>query len=562
MRNAFRDDVDDNYVFAVLVSSSQSTYAYCECKDGKDAQETAEKLKSYIGCQVKIKGQIASMSLETARRHLRQAINFSPSNGITVLSRPTTDPFDAPSLAGKPPELSEIDTCGKRRVSGVVLARWRGNRFLIQAENGEANRILLRDSPPPKVGECVECVGEVATDLYNYNIFDAQWRPAKKKIDFSATTTVLRLKDFFTFDGRMIIATSIHGKTIRTIGTLKSVLTDENGFQRLLIGDGAYKIIVDCSAVPDAVKSLREGCELEVTGIGVIERENWHPNLVFPHVTSVFLVPRATADIKTLRQPPWWTPARLTTVLVSLLILIAIILVWNASLRILVVRKSRALLKEQALKLSETLKVDERTRLAAELHDFHSQNLTAIAYRISAAKNACTNPQSETAQNLSIASRMLKSCRTELRRCLWDLRNDALDEPDFAFAIRKTVQPISGNIQVSVRFSGRRTAISDSTAHGILSTLRELTANAINHGHATDIRIAGEARSDGIRFSVRDNGCGFDPTTRLGQDNGHFGLDGIKERLDRFGGSITIKSAPGHGTYIRLTIAPPQQILS
>ena len=552
--NVFRDDVDSECTFVTLATSNGTAYAY--------TRSDFELLLPYIGCRVRLFGSVMPMAEPNIRQHLRQALLFSSTNNITVLSQPDKRPFNAPPLTEAPPALSEIDVCGPRRATGVVLARWHGDTFILRTPSGDTIIVRLWGQTPPDCGAAVEAVGEVATDLYHYNLFQAQWRPAGEASGGNDEPLSLPLSEIFLKNDKRIISTRIHGRTIRVRGTLKSVLADENGFRRLLVGDGDHRIIADCSALPDAVAPLREGCELEVTGIGILARENWHPNLVFPRVTGVFLVPRTAADVQVLRQPSWWTPARLATALVLLLALLAVILVWNVSLRILVARKSHALLKEQSLKLTETLKVNERTRLAAELHDFHSQNLTALAYQISAAKNACTAPRSETARGLSVASRMLKSCRTELRRCLWDLRNDALDEPDFAAAIRKTVLPISGTARVRVRFAGRRAAISDSTAHGILSVLRELTANAVNHGRATDVRIAGEVRADGIRLSVRDNGCGFDPATRPGQDNGHFGLDGIKERLNRLGGRIDIESAPGKGTYVRLSVTSPQQAQS
>jgi signal transduction histidine kinase len=105
-----------------------------------------------------------------------------------------------------------------------------------------------------------------------------------------------------------------------------------------------------------------------------------------------------------------------------------------------------------------------------------------------------------------------------------------------------------------VRFAGPRTAISDSTAHGVLNAVRELVSNAVRHGEAAKIRIAGEVRSGTLRVSVRDDGCGFDPANRPGQAEGHFGLDGIAERIERLGGTFEIKSAPGKGTKATIQI--------
>ena len=100
-----------------------------------------------------------------------------------------------------------------------------------------------------------------------------------------------------------------------------------------------------------------------------------------------------------------------------------------------------------------------------------------------------------------------------------------------------------------MRFAGPRAAISDSTAHGVLNAVRELVANAVRHGGAAKIRIAGEVRTGTLNISVRDDGCGFDTSTRPGQTDGHFGLDGIVERVERLGGTFEIESSPGKGTY-------------
>ena len=153
---------------------------------------------------------------------------------------------------------------------------------------------------------------------------------------------------------------------------------------------------------------------------------------------------------------------------------------------------------------------------------------------------------------------MLLSCRADLRRCLWDLKSDALNEPDFAKAIERTAEPVSGNASLQVRFAVKRHLLSDSTAHAILSICRELVSNAVRHGKADKVQIAGELKDEAIRFSVRDNGLGFEPEKRPGQADGHFGLDGVAERIRRFNGQLQIDSHPGQGTHIVVTLRPKE----
>ena len=557
--NVFLDDVDENTIFIALNCDGKMTYAY---RQGTDAANELPRLRQYIGCKISAISKEAPVDNTFLRKHLHTLHLIPPHERITILEPPEHAPFDVPSLRDDPPDLSEIDSCGKRKITGIVIAKWHKDICLVATDYGESVQVQFQYQDLPELYSSIEAVGKVESNLYRYGLILASWRKAHSPTPNnqqspnpkSTIPETVNIPDLFTSGNQYAIDTKKHGKLITICGTLKSFLPDEEGLSRFLVDDGGYKIVVDCSAMPEAIKTLQEESKLMISGICVLQSENWHSDIFFPKVSGLFVVPRTSDDIVVIKRPPWWTTLKLFVVVISLFFVLIAILAWNIALRAIVARKSKSLLKEQALKLSETIKVDERTRLAAELHDFHSQNLTAIAYQISAAQDACSNAQSETTKCLSIAGNMLRSCRTELRRCLWDLRNEVLDLPDFAEAIRLTVGPVSGDAKLSVRFTGLRSQISDSFAHTIISILRELSANASNHGHAKTISIAGEQRQHFVRFSIRDDGIGFDPSQRPDQNDGHLGLDGIQERIRRFGGTFEIQSRPGSGTYIRFSM--------
>ncbi|MBQ9740773.1 MAG: hypothetical protein IJV91_07530, partial [Kiritimatiellae bacterium] len=115
------------------------------------------------------------------------------------------------------------------------------------------------------------------------------------------------------------------------------------------------------------------------------------------------------------------------------------------------------------------LRVDERTRLSAELHDAISQMLTGIAFQVDAAEKTLPSDTSLTANYLCVAKRTILSCREELRRCIWDLISDTLDTTDFAQALRTSLAPCIGNADLSIRFPLRRAMISDSTANALIN---------------------------------------------------------------------------------------------
>ena len=202
--------------------------------------------------------------------------------------------------------------------------------------------------------------------------------------------------------------------------------------------------------------------------------------------------------------------------------------------------------------------MDERTHLAVELHDTLSQNLSGVACQIAATKGTLPDGADETARYLETAERMLLSCRTELRRCLWDLRGDTLEETDFTEAIRKTLAPVAIGVETIIRFNVPRSRLSDTTAHAVLCIIRELVANAIRHGKAKTIRVAGEFHEGALSFSVRDDGRGFDPERCEGPTEGHFGLEGIHERIKHLGGTFAITSEIGKGTRAEVTLTTIQ----
>ena len=125
-------------------------------------------------------------------------------------------------------------------------------------------------------------------------------------------------------------------------------------------------------------------------------------------------------------------------------------------------------------------------------------------------------------------------------------------------AIKTTLEPYLDDADIAIRFFIPREIFSDNTAHTVLRIVRELVVNALRHGQAGKISIAGSIEGRTLKFSVRDNGCGFEPDAAPGIADGHFGLQGIRERIDELGGTFEIASTPGKGTKATVSILLPQ----
>ena len=228
-------------------------------------------------------------------------------------------------------------------------------------------------------------------------------------------------------------------------------------------------------------------------------------------------------------------------------------------MRVLVERRGRELARKQVEATHAKLKTIERTRLATELHDSVVQNLTGAALEIRAAQAAFPAAAEDPAPHLDIALKAINSSRAELRNCIWDLRNQALEKNDVGEAVRITLQPHLGDARLDVRFDAPRRRIPDNEFHNVLCIIRELVVNAVRHGRATTLAVAGTLEGGRLRFSVEDDGCGFDPETRPGMEQGHFGLEGVLERVKALDGTADIASAPGKGARIAIDVPLPEE---
>ena len=476
---------------------------------------------------------------------------------IKVLKDASRLCFDAPELVLQTNiTLKEVFALGMRRATGRVIARW-ADTFLMRATNGQIVRVEPAFGQTlPAVGETVEVAGRAATDMFHINLVHARWRNSDRTVPADDVAPVrVEVSHLITnMQGNPAFRPSLYGTVVRVSGRVVRIPDSKKGGGRMEIVCDGVVIPVDASRTPEALAGLLEDCVVEVAGVYVLDTPNIVPGMPMPPISGFAVVVRSADDVRIVSHPPWLTAARLRVAALVLLAALLAVFVWNRVLDRIVRRKSIALIQEQIAHASSDLRVDERTRIAIELHDTLSQNLAGVAFQLTAAKSKLTKDVSAASRHVDTADRMLKSSRTELRRCLWDLREDTLENSDFTEAVAKTIDSVSGDAKVEVHFAVPRQMLSDTTAHAILRIVRELVSNAVVHGNASHVHIDGTCNDEAIVFSVSDDGVGFDPAGRPGPADGHFGLAGIEERVARFGGEMSIESAPGARTKIAITI--------
>lgn len=515
-------------------------------------------LENLIGVRVILTG-ILLEPFHNDRTHLGSILTAHGIDSLVPLQDPLPDPFAVPAIpptTGLRPD--DFRTIGRVRDCGEVIAVWGQTHFLIRSSTGEIRRVDLLQPPAPTCGDGVDVVGAAETDLYHVNLSRALWRPAAVTNHNEAATSTISLRDIFADEqGDPCIRTTYHGQPIALVGIVRSLPAEGLSNSRLYLENDSYIMPIDVGACPQSIGGISVGSRIRVAGICVIDVPNWQPDRIVPRIEDVLLVVRTPHDITVLDTPSWWTPPRTFAALGAFTVILLWIAFWNLQLRRRSERRGRELARESVARIESDLKAIERTRLAVELHDSISQSLTGIAMEIEAALQFKERAHSELLRHLGIAWRTLRACRSELRNCLWDLRNHALEEANMDTAIRRCLLPHLASVRLIVRFAVPRNRFTDNTAYAILCIIRELTVNAIRHGKATEIKVAGLIEGDHLSFSVRDNGCGFDPSAAPGIAQGHFGLQGIQERIHRLHGDMAINSAPGRHTRVSVTIRLP-----
>jgi len=541
-------------VTAVFKDDITSEWQYCIMRDGDkviylavlDESENPRWTKRIVGATVEAAG-LCGYSLFGLRKFIRPGVCAESPDAIRIVKE-APDPFEVPELEN--PQSMSIDDVmrlGRRKVRGRVIASWSGNRILARTAEGRIVRAdLSQESTRPEPGDEVCVAGAVTTDFFRLNLEDAVVRRLPPGTIPKTEESVVEENRFLA--DIVLLKNKVHylGKTVRTTGIVNRIFQTGDSEMRFDIDTARTRMTVEANPMRIPVDAISQGCKIQVVGTFVTEGDNWRLNAPFPRIREWSLVVNDPSGIAVLERPPWWSARRLVVLVSVLFAVLVASFVWIYALRLLANRRGRALFKEQIARADAQLRVEERTRLATELHDSLSQNLSGIACQINVAK--LTAGDDETRKLLTTAERMLQSSRTELTRCIGDLRCDTLEDPDFSAAISKNLDMLALPADIRVRLDIPRHKISDSTAHSILCIVRELVTNAVRHGKATTVEVSGDMDEHNLSFSVIDDGCGFDIAGSPGVNEGHFGLAGIRDRVNRLGGTFEIDTAPGRGT--------------
>ena len=199
--------------------------------------------------------------------------------------------------------------------------------------------------------------------------------------------------------------------------------------------------------------------------------------------------------------------------------------------------------------------LEERNRLAREIHDTLSQGLSAIALQLETLDLLLDNQTDhhKMRQHLQQALSTTRSSLAEARRSVMDLRASQLEGKNLAEALDLLAAEFAAQagFEYTMDIEGNITGLSNQVEMGLYRITREVLENVRRHAAASQVQLRLRRRTRQLSLSISDNGAGFDPQKI---DSERFGLVGITERARLLGGDCRIISAPEQGTRIEVTI--------
>jgi len=161
----------------------------------------------------------------------------------------------------------------------------------------------------------------------------------------------------------------------------------------------------------------------------------------------------------------------------------------------------------------------------------------------------------ETRENLQLARRMLGNTRALTHYAVQELRGGVAVAEALAPGLERTAEfwNRTGVLTVRVTLAEGTSALPERVSESLLAIAREAMTNAVKHGQATAIEVAVCFVDGTVQLRVQDNGCGFDPEDAQGE-RGHFGFQGMRERLTTVRGTLQIRSQSGQGTDLQVSV--------
>jgi signal transduction histidine kinase len=198
----------------------------------------------------------------------------------------------------------------------------------------------------------------------------------------------------------------------------------------------------------------------------------------------------------------------------------------------------------------------ERTRMAREIHDTLAQGFTGVSIQLEALEETLSDDPVVARRHLDRARGLVRESLGEARRSVLNLRPPLLDGGNLAKALSEALTGMTSDTPIEAEFAvtGRPRRLSPSVQDNLLRIGQEAVANALQHADPSRIRVELSYETFEVRLKISDDGAGFDPRAAAAAHPPRLGLVGMRERAEEMEGSVEVRSAPGQGTDLTVSV--------
>jgi signal transduction histidine kinase len=410
-------------------------------------------------------------------------------------------------------------------VRGVVILT--EPRLFVQDSTGGIY-VPQPKAPLLKVGDEVEATGEVHPGDFSSTMEHATVQVLWARTPMPPISVTAFQASSGKFDATFIevqghLAGKLHGPDNTLILDL-----DE--------GPQSFRAILNPGRSDYLFNNLKLNSSLRLRGICVVDAE------FTKNLTPFVLLLRSNEDLEVLAGPPWWSTGHVVAIVVASLLLALIVnFVYH---RIAHWRLQGVL--------------EERQRLAHEMHDTLAQSFAGIGFQLQAIRNGIPDESSTVLQQLDMAMNLVRHSHEEARRSIATLRPESLESEDILLALdlsaRRMVE--GGSVQVVSRRVGDQRPLPLRIADTLYRIGQEAVANAVRHANPTVLTLQLKCSENLACLQIEDNGAGFvQDTGLLG-----FGIRGMRRRAHSISAAFQVQSKPGEGTRVQIDAPLPPRV--
>jgi signal transduction histidine kinase len=200
--------------------------------------------------------------------------------------------------------------------------------------------------------------------------------------------------------------------------------------------------------------------------------------------------------------------------------------------------------------------LEERNRIAREMHDTVIQGCASASALLEAVVSLEQEDSGPRRELLDSARSQVRTTVDEARLAIWNLRQKETPSPEIGQLLEQMAQQVSHASHVPIRLeaSGNPVPLDRTVEYVVLMVAREAVSNAVHHAQAQEVQINVQFEADTVRMQVLDDGKGFDLKEVLATQGAHFGLIGMRERVEHLGGHFMVNSIQGKGTVLSVDV--------